>query len=519
MYQPNNTLPVAAQNARAAAYVRMSTEHQQYSTENQLDRIKEYAARRGMDIVRVFQDDGKSGLTVKGRDQLRQLISTVETGAADFTFILAYDISRWGRFQDADESGYYEYICKRAGVKVNYCAEQFENDGSPTSNIIKSVKRSMAGEYSRELSTKVFQGACRLIQMGYKQGGAAGFGLRRMLIDQSGKHKGVLQIGEQKSLQTDRVILVKGPEAEVENILWMYRAFVREGKRESEIADELNGKGILTDIGRPWSRGTVHQVLTNEKYVGHNVYHRTSCKLKKKHINNPPEMWVRKNDAFEGIVPEQLFAAAQEVVIARSAKLSNEEMLSRLKDLLNLQGRLSGILVDECEVMPSSAAYRYRFGSLVRAYELVGYDSGIDYRFIEINKHLRGMHPKIVAEIINQLRALPAEVEQLPKSGLLLVNQELRVSLVLARHLITPSGSSRWVIRLEESHQPDITIAARMDESNGTILDYYLLPAIDMNADKLRLASENGVSLDCYRFDNLDYFFYLAKRISILEVA
>jgi hypothetical protein len=230
-------------------------------------------------------------------------------------------------------------------------------------------------------------------------------------------------------------------------------------------------------------------------------------------------MWVRKNDAFDGIVPEQLFAAAQEVVIARSAKLSNEEMLSRLKDLWNLQGRLSGILVDECEVMPSSAAYRYRFGSLVRAYELVGYDSGIDYRFIEINKHLRGMHPKVVAEIINQLRALPAEVEQIPSSGILMVNQELRVSLVLARHLTTPCGSSRWVIRLEETHQPDITIAARMDESNGTILDYYLLPAIDMNADKLRLSSENGVSLDSYRFDNLDYFFYLAKRISILEVA
>ena len=519
MYQTNNTPPVAAQNLRAAAYVRMSTEHQQYSTENQLDRIKEYAARRGMEIVRVYQDDGKSGLTVKGRDQLRQLISTVETGGADFTFILAYDISRWGRFQDADESGYYEYICKRAGVKVNYCAEQFENDGSPTSNIIKSVKRSMAGEYSRELSTKVFQGACRLIQMGYKQGGAAGFGLRRMLIDQSGKHKGVLQIGEQKSLQTDRVILVKGPEAEVENILWMYRAFVREGKREAQIADELNGKGILTDIGRPWSRGTVHQVLTNEKYVGHNVYHRTSCKLKKKHINNPPEMWVRKNDAFEGIVPEQLFAAAQEVVIARSAKLSNEEMLSRLKDLLNLQGRLSGILVDECEVMPSSAAYRYRFGSLVRAYELVGYDSGIDYRYVEINRHLRETHPTIVAEIISQLRALPADVEQIPDSGLLFVNGELRVSLVLARHHITPCGTARWIIRLEESHQPDLTIAVRMDQTNRTMLDYYLLPAIDMNADRLRLSQENGISLDAYRFDNLDYFYYLARRISIKEVA
>ena len=129
-----------------AAYVRMSTEHQQYSTENQLDRIKEYAARRGMEIVRVFADEGKSGLSAKHRDGLRRMIAEVESGKADFKNILAYDVSRWGRFQDADESGFYEYICKRAGISVHYCAEQFENDGSPTSNIIKSVKRSMAGE-------------------------------------------------------------------------------------------------------------------------------------------------------------------------------------------------------------------------------------------------------------------------------------------------------------------------------------------------------------------------------------
>lgn len=71
---------------------------------------------------------------------------------ADFNFILVYDVSRWGRFQDADESAYYEYICKRAGINVAYCAEQFENDGSPVSTIVKGVKRAMAGEYSRELS-------------------------------------------------------------------------------------------------------------------------------------------------------------------------------------------------------------------------------------------------------------------------------------------------------------------------------------------------------------------------------
>lgn len=132
---------------RAAIYVRMSTEHQQYSTENQSDIIREYAATRGIEIVRSFADAGKSGLRIAGRNALKELIDTVLGGGADFQSILVYDVSRWGRFQDADESAYYEYICKRAGITVHYCAEQFENDGSIASNIVKTVKRAMAGEY------------------------------------------------------------------------------------------------------------------------------------------------------------------------------------------------------------------------------------------------------------------------------------------------------------------------------------------------------------------------------------
>jgi DNA invertase Pin-like site-specific DNA recombinase len=115
---------------RAAEYVRMSTEHQQYSTENQGEAIREYAEQRGMIIVRTYADAGKSGLRIDGRDALKQLINDVETGSADFSAILVYDVSRWGRFQDADESAYYEYICRRAKIEVHYCAEQFENDGS-----------------------------------------------------------------------------------------------------------------------------------------------------------------------------------------------------------------------------------------------------------------------------------------------------------------------------------------------------------------------------------------------------
>jgi DNA invertase Pin-like site-specific DNA recombinase len=502
-----------------AAYVRMSTEHQQYSTENQLDRIKEYAARRGMEIIRVFADEGKSGLSMKGRESLRGMIAEVEHGKADFKAILAYDISRWGRFQDADESGYYEYICKRAGINVHYCAEQFENDGSPTSNIIKSVKRSMAGEYSRELSTKVFQGACRLIQLGFKQGGAAGFGLRRALIDQAGKAKGTLKIGEQKSLQTDRVVLMPGPDDEQDTVRWIYRAFLDEGKTEREIAEVLNARKIPTDLERPWTRGTVHQVLTNEKYIGNNVYHRTSFKLKRKHVLNPPEMWIRANHAFPAVVDAMIFAKAQEAILARAKRYSDDEMLKSLKELWSRHGRISGLLIDEQDSMPSSTAFRYRFGSLIRAYQLVGYTPSTDYSFLEINRYLRGRHPEVVQEVITRLSTMGVAVERDPKTELLVLDHELTVSLVLSRCLRTGAGSSRWMLRFEEGLRPDLTISVRMDETNQAIKDYYLFPAIDLTDAKLRLAENNHALLDAYRFDDLEFFFEMAERVLVEDAA
>ena len=102
---------------RAAQYVRMSTEHQKYSTENQAEIIAEYAAHRGFEIVRTYEDSGKSGLKLDGRLSLQKLIADVRSGNTDFEVVLVYDVSRWGRFQDADESAYYEFICREGGIK------------------------------------------------------------------------------------------------------------------------------------------------------------------------------------------------------------------------------------------------------------------------------------------------------------------------------------------------------------------------------------------------------------------
>src|SRR5436305_2590808 len=154
----------------AAQYLRMSTEHQQYSLLNQAEANKNYASSNHFEIVRTYTDAGRSGLRLKRRDGLKQLLNDVVTGMHSFKAILVYDVSRWGRFQDADEAAHYEFLCKQAGIPVHYCAEVFSNDGTIPNAIMKALKRAMAGEYSRELSVKVFQGQRRLAELGFRTG-------------------------------------------------------------------------------------------------------------------------------------------------------------------------------------------------------------------------------------------------------------------------------------------------------------------------------------------------------------
>ena len=129
----------------AAQYVRMSTEHQQYSIENQSAAIQKYAESHGFKVVQTYSDAAKSGLVLRHRIGLQQLLHDVVGGTAVYRAILVYDISRWGRFQDTDESAHYEFLCKSAGVPVHYCAETFANDGTLPSLIMKALKRTMAG--------------------------------------------------------------------------------------------------------------------------------------------------------------------------------------------------------------------------------------------------------------------------------------------------------------------------------------------------------------------------------------
>jgi DNA invertase Pin-like site-specific DNA recombinase len=263
----------------AAQYLRMSTEHQQYSLDSQKAAIQNYADAHGFFVVQTYSDEAKSGVVLKRRSGLRQLLQDVMGSSPKYKAILVYDVSRWGRFQDADEAAHYEFLCKSAGTPVHYCAETFVNDGALANMLTKALKRAMAGEYSRELGVKVLAGLKRLARMGFKQGGYAGYGLRRMLVSAGGKPKHQLAQGERKSITTDRVILVPGPAEEVECVREIYRLFVKEKRTVYGIARELNRRGAQYIGQSKWDYLAVHNILSHPKYCGCNVFGRTSQRL------------------------------------------------------------------------------------------------------------------------------------------------------------------------------------------------------------------------------------------------
>ena len=295
----------------AAQYLRMSTEHQQYSLENQSFAIQEYADSHKFAIIRTYLDTAKSGLVLKRRTGLQQLLQDVVSGTASYRAILVYDVSRWGRFQDTDESAHYEFLCKSAGVPVHYCAETFANDGTLPSLIMKALKRTMAGEYSRDLVVRVYAGMKRLTLLGFKAGGVAGYGLRRMLVSESGVRKQELTLGERKSIATDRVILVPGPIHEVQTVKDIYRMYITDKRSLCSIARKLNSSGVPRPGHAKWDFSGIRTIPTHPKYVGCAVFGQVTKKLNTPAKKVPKSEWILNPEAFEPIIDPATFAEAQ----------------------------------------------------------------------------------------------------------------------------------------------------------------------------------------------------------------
>lgn len=385
----------------AVQYLRMSTEHQRYSLENQAAAIRDFAAAQGYRIIGTYADPGRSGLTLEGRPALKRLLADALRPDCGFSAVLVLDVSRWGRFQDPDQSAHYEFLCRAAGAPVVYCDEAFENDGSLTATVIKHLKRVMAAEYSRELSERVHRAQIQQARLGFKQGGARAYGVRRVLVGPDGQMRRELRDGERKALHDERVMLVRGPPEEVQTVRRIFRLYTREGWSLPAIARRLNAEGVPASLGARWSYWRVRSVLSSELALGAYVFNRSSQRMRSQSRSNPPERWVRVR-VMDPIVSAATFQAAQRrLANATRFSLPEGRMLDALKRLLREEGHLSDRLIDSCAYAPHSATYRKRFGSLRRAYALAGFSPSSRWR-------LSGVKPAGEDELLHLLRALHA---------------------------------------------------------------------------------------------------------------
>ncbi|HKD06859.1 MAG TPA: recombinase family protein [Bryobacteraceae bacterium] len=509
------------QISRAAEYMRMSTEHQQYSIANQSSAIREYASANALEIIRTFVDAGKSGLDLKHRPALQSLLQTVVSGAADFSILLVFDVSRWGRFQDVDESAYYEYTLRRAGVRVIYCSEPFRDSDSPIDSVMKTLKRVMAAEYSRELSAKVSQGQRRIAQLGYRLGGVSGFGLRRMAIDPNGSRRTVLPDGAQKAIKTDRVTLVNGPKQERGVVKDIFTLFADQGFGEKRIARHLNERGVRTRAGNRWSGVVIHRMLTNPKYAGDLAYCRTATTMGSPPVDNARENWVYVPNRFPPLIPRALWDRAQDRFEARRTRCDDDVMLGRLKALLRKHGRLSYGLIDGEPGMPSAQTYLKRFGSIAEAYRRVGWKAGTRGIKTVNRTDVRAQRLALDAAVTARIAGAMSQFIKNPASPVWTINGELTLEAALIVPTVLEKRKIFW--RYQRRSRPgakasagDVLVIARLNVGLDAIQDYYVF--VGSCPATIKIFEENAWALDLHRFSDLSFVEMICGTVRVSEM-
>jgi DNA invertase Pin-like site-specific DNA recombinase len=511
-----------------ARYLRMSTERQQYSLLNQTEVMAKFAERHGFFVVKSYEDHAITGVSFRKRLGLQSLIQDVVNGLASYKAILVYDVSRWGRFQDIDEAAHYEFLCKTAGIPVHYCAEPFTNDGGLPNLIMKSLKRVMAAEYSRELGMKVFAAQKRLAALGYRQGGQPGYGLKRLLISSDGQPKQSLATGERKSIANDRVIQVPGPPEEVACVREIYRLLLEKEMSFTAIARELDRRQIRYPTNRTtWNPWAVKSILTNPKYVGLNVYGRSSMRLCTPRLELPRSEWTICSRAFEPLIEQATYDHAQNVIASYTRNKKNQELIEDLKSIFAKEGKLNSYSIVARRGMASLTTYRSRFGSISRAIRQAGYECQATEDWFQKYRRVRAIRAKLVEDIVlasaGRVRTDDRNNSKF-RTCLRVKSSRQLVAVTVARCYKGYKDSDRWRIRCLRNERNLVILLALVDQTNNRISDLFVAPPlrkgnqVSVRKDDPRLATvvrltdlrnfEAGVKIISTKTESMNWAWY-----------
>jgi len=472
---------------RAVAYYRHSAEiGQENSVEIQQDNIRAFAAKHNLQIIKEFADRGKSGLNAEGRPAFNEMMEWVRT-RDDFVLILVLDVSRWGRFQDTDLSAHYEAVCTQHGKQVIYTNIGFTRDEDRLINQLrKSIDRYQSAEMVRNLSKKVFEGAVKVAEQGYRPGGPPPYACHRLMLDENKEPDRILQPGQRKAIQNGRVILTPGDPKQVETVQEIFLLFTEKGFDERQIAGRLNERRVPSPGGVRWGEASVRHILTNQQYSGCVVYNKTTQRLKTKTRRNPRDEWIITPGAYEPIVAPEVFERAQAILDGRKRRYNREEMLLRLRALYDRYNLVTSRLLRFDGECPSPATYAAKFGGLSGAFQAM---------FADV---LRRVRDDVFQAISRDARLIDEH------DDFIVINRDFTV--LIQPSVPVPDGyGAFWAFRPD--HRPVVDITLGVPLSNGDaheILGYLALPRLLVPERWVRLSASSDARIEMQGHNGLD---------------
>lgn len=346
---------ILTEGRRVALYLRRSTneELQADSLDIQEEILRTAAAKLGDQVVAVFRESA-SGRDANGRPEFRRLIEVVVSGAAEFDAVFVRDISRWGRFDNIDESAYYDFLCFRHAVQVVYVEESFGSDQSPYASLMKSMKRVLAAEYSREKSRIVSHGKKRTAERGFHSGGPPPYGMKRVLVESTGTFQQDLPKGVHKVVSCLKTKLASAMDETTRTVVRIFEAFVTRRLRPGAIAKELNRANIPSPGGRTWSVATITDMLQNARYAGVGTL-RTS------------DITIAVENAYEALISRDVFEQAQGRLtdLRRADFTTRSRLIREARAAQDRWGHLPGSLLHEIAGTARNEPYRARLAETI----------------------------------------------------------------------------------------------------------------------------------------------------------
>lgn len=326
----------------ACGYVRMSTDRQDTSPEQQRAEIAEYALANGYEVTEWYEDLGVSGDKTDRRLDFQRMIAEGSTGK--FDAILCWNQDRFGRF-DMIEAGRWIYPLRQAGVQLVTVTDGAVDWNSMAGRLVYSVAQEGKYQYLRDLSRNVIRGMDDLARDGKWV---------------SGKPPVGYVIGDDKRLQL-------GAPEDVELVREIFRRYVA-GDSLREITKSLGDRGILSPKGKKWSSRGISTVLKNERYLGYMIYNQRTWSKYREGIHNPRgvikelprDQWLIVQNTHPAIIDRETFDAAQDMMKSNTRKTSpNPEKRNALTGILKCGECGSSCVCDRSNKKPVYTCYQY----------------------------------------------------------------------------------------------------------------------------------------------------------------